>query len=246
MESTALKALSVLCTHLPTILSESQLLPTSPASHAQVYSTTVSKQYEFHYSPSALNHKIIFHRFLREVSYSKDALSIKNQIGFGQFKFLKSLRRHNCEAALMEIFYHWPPAKENPLVLPVCLYGCLQAKMSIYCEKEFIDLARFQCSTMQNQCTLLIFTIIVAKSSEERVRAAERIVSSGDDPNGLANSSGINELKCLQNEVKELIEVFTEISPLALAIALMDDTLIQTLIKLNANPCLVCRYLNLF
>ena len=189
---------------------------------------------------TACKHQIIFRHFLEQVYAIKPTLYDKSQISFHPLKFSKSIRKHHCEDVLGQIFGQWPPSVANPFVLPAVLYGCFQANESLFHTRELVEIAQFQCLEMQIPCPIVISAILLAKTSEERVRAVEKLIVLGANQDALCISSNIDHLKCTAPAVRDVITIFEGVSPLIVAVAVNDYQLIHTLLKLHANPLLVC------
>ena len=167
----------------------------------------------------------------------------KEKLCFHPFDVFKSLQKHRPDALLRSLFSHWPATEDNPFVLPVCIYSCIQSgepKLP-YCTGEYIRIAETQCARQYPGVPLLVPALLFT-DAPERSHAAHSLVALGVDPNEIACTARLKEFyrKRRSSSCTEIFARLDELTPLALSVTLKDHHLVRKLIHLGANPCLVC------
>ena len=141
------------------------------------------------------------------------------------------------------LFKFWPQSVRNPFVPILCIYGSYQFEECAYNSPEFLKTAQTLCAQTDPPTPILHSALLLAKNSSERVSAARRLVNAGLDPNSITHNSLLFGCPLMKGCRTSLVFYMEEITPLAVAVSFADFNLLHCLIKLGANPCLVCIHL---
>ena len=168
---------------------------------------------------------------------------LKEQLCFHPMKVFRSLQKHRPDSLLPTLFLHWPAREQNPFVLPICMYCCMQSDDTRlpYSADQFIRIAETQCARQYPGIPLLIAALLFM-DSPGRFHAARCLVAAGVDPNAIASTARLTEFAAKWRTSFRccMFARIDEVTPLALAVTLEDLHLVRILIQLGANPCLVC------
>ena len=172
---------------------------------------------------------------------AKDRYShIDEQLGFHPIEIFRSLKKHPQNPLLPFLFSFWPATEKNPFLVPVCLFGCMQTANTPYNSAEFILSAEIQYFSQNPGIPFLFAPLLTSVTSSERVQIARRMVAAGLDPNPIAPAALIKELLPKGRNILGKLFGMLEVTPLALAATMGEFSVVRELIKLGANPCLVC------
>ena len=165
----------------------------------------------------------------------------EENMGFHPIKVFHSLQKHGYNADLPSLFQHWPASDQNALVLPVCLYSCLQYDDSAYNSGEFIRIARAQWNQQHHGIPIMFGAFLLSSNATEIKYAMRRLVQEGDDLNVVARTKLLKGFfsEWTRRYPYDQFGLIEELTPLSIAVTFADLKLVRQLIELGANPCLV-------